>query len=222
MGYDWDWTFLWPYRQALVQGIGVTLLISVLASGIGTAAGFLVGLSYRVTPLSGLCLLLNDVVRAIPLLVLLFFFYFAPLPQLVGLAPLSPFVATVVAMSVSQLAFTADLVYHAFGRVNPRALESARAVGLRERTVWRTVVLPDISKQILPAMIAFWIGIVKLSSLASVIGCHDLVYVASVAGAQRFRSLEVWTLAMIVYVALVLPLTLCARRIESLPWISRR
>lgn len=222
MNYDWDWTFLYPYRWALLQGIWVTIQISLLSSFVGTLSGFILGATYRALPFRPFVLFLNDIFRAIPLLVLLFFFYFAPVKELFGVEPFSPFWATILAMSLSQAVFTADLVFHAVDRVNPKTVESAESLGLRKLTLWRVVIIPDIVRQTLPAMIAFWIGIVKLSSLASVVGCHDVVYVASAAGAQRYRSLEVWGLAMVVYIILVVPLTIAARRIEATPWIQRR
>lgn len=222
MNYDWDWSFLYPYRHDLLKGIWVTIQISVISSLLGTVAGFALGGLLRALPFRQALLFLNDVVRAIPLLVLLFFFYFFPTEALFGAEALSPFLATIMAMSLSQAAFTADLVFHAVDRVNRQTVESAESLGLKPATIWRIVILPDIVRQILPALIAFWIGIVKLSSLASVIGCHDVVYVASAAGAQRYRSLEVWVLAMVVYIILVIPLSLGARRIEKLQWIQRR
>lgn len=223
MNYDWDWSFFLPYRTALVRGIWVTIQVSALSSIIGTLVGFVLGALYRSLPFRRIILLANDSLRAIPLLVLLLFFYTVPFDEFLGLEKaLSPFIVTVIAMSLSQAAFTADLVFHAVDRVNVRTLESAQSLGLRSWTIWRIVIAPDILRQILPALIAFWIGIVKLSSLASVINCPDVVFVAETAGNQSYRSLEVWTLVMLVYIALVVPMTLTSRWIENSQWMKRR
>ena len=222
MSYDWDFTVFAPYRAALLRGIWVTILISVESAVVGTLAGLALGSLFRIVPFQKVFLFLNDIVRAIPMLVWLFFFFFFPYQQFFGIQPLSAFSCAVLALALSQAAFTADLVYSAVNGVSQRSVLGARSLGLRDSVIWWHIILPDIIRQILPTLIAFWIGILKLSNLASVIGCEDVVFVAKVASGQRFRSLEAWTLVALIYVILVLPLTIIARRFEKSEWLKRR
>ena len=83
-------------------------------------------------------------------------------------------------------------------------------------------MLPDIFRQILPTLISFFIGNLKLSSLASVICVPEILYVAKSAGSQSFRSLEAWILVCIIYVILVLPFSYLARNLENSKWLKRR
>ena len=222
MSYDWDFSAFWPYRYALLRGVWVTIEISVISTVIGTIIGVALGALFRVVPFKRTIFFLNDVLRAIPLLVLLFFFYYFPYKQIFGIFPLSAFACTILAMSLSQAVFTADLVRAAVDGVSKKTILGARSLGLRESAIWQHVILPDVLRQTLPSLIAFFIGIVKLSSLASVIGCEDVVFVAKIAIGQQFRSLEAWTLVAVIYIILVVPLTMFARRFEESKWLKRR
>jgi len=222
MTYDWDFSIFAPYLFPLLRGIWLTIEISVVSAVAGTVAGFALGGIYRAMPLQKIALFFNDVLRAIPLLVLLFFFFFFPYQAVFGIQPLSPVVCSILALGLSQVVFTADLVYSAVDGVSQRSIQGARSLGLKDSAIWRYIILPDIIRQILPTLIAFWIGILKLSSLASVIGAEELVFVAKVASGQRFRSLEAWVLVAVIYVILVLPLTLAVRRLEKSEWLKRR
>lgn len=222
MGYDWDFSALWPYAGALARGTLVTVELSALSFLIGSIAGVALGAAYRLIPFAKAGLFLNDAIRAIPLLVLLFFFYYFPYAQAFGIRPPSAFVCTVLAMSLSQAVFTADLVRAAVDGVPSRAILGARALGLREATIWKYIILPDIIRQILPSLMAFYIGIVRLTSLAAVIGCEEVVFVARVAVSQRYRSLEAWTLVALIYIILIVPQMALARRLERSEWLKRR
>src|ERR1035441_5317726 len=99
MSYDWDFSAFWPYRYALLRGVWVTIEISVISTVIGTIIGVALGALFRVVPFKRTIFFLNDVLRAIPLLVLLFFFYYFPYKQIFGIFPLSAFACTILAMS---------------------------------------------------------------------------------------------------------------------------
>jgi len=222
MGYDWDFTVFQEYWAALLRGLWVTIHLSFLSSVIGTIIGFALGIFYRLKPLDRLLLPVNDVLRAIPMLVLMFFFYYFPYLQILGRRPPSAYFSALAALTLAQAVFTADLVRAAVDGVPTKTILGARSLGLREPTIWRYIILPDVTRQILPSLVAFFIGNIKLSSLASVIGVEDVVFVAKVAVGQRFRSLEAWVIVALVYVALVIPLSYLARKLEGSEWLRRR
>ena len=167
-------------------------------------------------------LFVHDAVRAVPVLVLLFLAYYFPYIEIIGIAPPSAVFAAIIAMSISQAAYTADIVRAAIDGVSKGPVLAGKALGLKDRHIWCHIIIPDIFRQILPAQVAFFIGIVRLSSLASVIGASEVVYVARVAIAQNFRSLEAWLLVALIYIALVLPLTWLSRKLETSEWLKRR
>jgi len=222
MNYDWDFSVLTPYLPALARGTWVTIELSVISSLLGTLLGVVLGIVYRLKPLDRVLLPINDILRAIPLLVLIFFIYYFPYTDIFGIPAPSAFVCAVTALTVAMAVYTADIVRAAVDGVSQGSIMGARSLGLQEKEIWRYIVLPDIFRQIIPSLMAFFIGNVRLSSLASVIGCEDVVFVARQAISQRFRSLEAWTIVALIYIVLVLPLSWAARRLENSKWLKRR
>ncbi len=222
LDYNWDFSFLLSYREAFTKGVWVTLYISILSFILGTLIGVIYGVLLKRVPIGGVLLVINDALRAIPVLVMIFFVYYFPFKQIFGLSPPSAVWSSIIAMSITQAAYTADLVRSAIENVSKKTISAAQAVGLKDVTIFRYIILPDIIRQTLPAQMAFFIGIVRLSSLASVIGADDVVFVARTAISQNFRSLEAWVVVALLYIVIVLPLTYLARMIENSEWLKRR
>ena len=222
MGYDWNFSFLRPYTAAFLRGTWITVELSVLSFMVGTLVGILFGILLRILPGRPLLLLLNDAVRALPVFVLLLFAYYFPYPQVFGIASPGSFACAVLAISVSQAAYTADLVRAAIEGVPRRAILGGQALGLKNGDILRFIVLPDLLRQTLPAQVAFFIGIVRITSIAAVVGCEEVVFVAREANGQNFRSLEAWIVVAAIYVVLVVPLTVALRRLEGSRWLKRR
>jgi polar amino acid transport system permease protein len=220
--YDWNFSVLAPFAGAYTRATIVTIELSVLSFAIGTVLGIIGGAVFRAFPGARVVFLLNDCVRAVPPLVLLFLVYFFPTQDLFGIPPLSPFWASVAAFSIAQAAYTADLIRAAIDQVPRNVILAGHAIGLERHDLWRFVILPDVVRQVTPAEIAFFIGIVRLSNLASVIGTQEVVYVSRVISAQTFRSLEPWLLVAAIYVVLVVPLTVMLRELERSRWLKRR
>lgn len=222
LNYDWNFAVFASYWPALLRGAWVSIELTLISSIGGTALGIIFAFPLRLPIVGPVIGVVNDAMRAVPLIVLLFLFYYFPVGQVFGLPPLSAFWAAAVAMMVAQANFTAEIVRTAIDAVPHRILDSARSLGLKERPILLWVIAPHVTRQALPTLIAFYIGNLKLSSLASVIGTEELVYVARIAVGQTYRSLEAWILIAVVYVVLVTPCTLFARRIERSEWMARR
>jgi polar amino acid transport system permease protein len=222
MGYDWNFRLFTPFIPALARGTLITFELSILASILGTILGVPLGLALRLPWLGPGLRLVNDMFRAIPILVLMFFFYYFPYSRTFHIPPLGPFATSAIALTLAQTSFTGEVVRAAIDGVSIRLINAGRALGLKEGAVWRYIVLPDVVRQILPTLVAFHIGNVKLSSLASVIGCEELVFNARLAVGLTFHSLEAWVIVAGVYVILIVPFTIGARYLEQSTWLRRR
>ena len=222
MDYDWNFAIFDNYKNALLGGVWVTLKLTLLSSLIGTLLGIPISFLLRQRIIKFIAIPLNDVVRAIPILVLIYLFYYFPIGQMFGVKALSAYQCALWALIITQAVFIADIIRGAIEGVSKNSIDAALSLGLKSRQIWRYVMLPDIFRQILPTLIAFYIGNLKLSSLASVISVPEILYVAKSAGSQSFRTLEAWVLVCIIYIILVLPFTYIARKIESSKWLKRR
>ena len=222
MNYDWDFSILEPYIGALLRGTLLTLWIAVVSCLLGTIFGFLQGYILAKLPAQRLFLVLNDACRSVPMIVLLFAAFYFPYQQMFGIKPLSAVNCAILALSFSQAVFTADLVRSANMAVSKDLILAGEAIGLSQMQIAIHLRLPSVFREILPALIGYWIGTLKLSSLASIIGAQDVVYVAKVAVSQQFRSLEAWIAVGTIYIVIITPLTALLRRFENSPWITNR
>lgn len=219
--YGWDFSALRGYEWAFVRGAGYTLALGAMSSVLGTVLAVPVAILLRQSAIVSVPLgLLVDALRAIPNLVLILAAYYLPYGPLFGTAGPSPLTASLIGLTLAQIAYSADIIRASIDAVPENQLLAARALGFREWQVARWVILAFVVRQALPAHMALWIGNVKLSSLASTIGVPETVYIARVAMSQTFRSLEAWLIVAAIYIALVTPLTLIQRRVERSRWLT--
>ena len=223
MNYDWDFSGVLHFMPAYKRAVIVTINLAVLSSVLGTLLGVPLAVPLRWRRLVSLPLLfVIDIFRAIPNLVLIFFFYYFPYKELLGIQPVTPFTAALTALIVAQAAYSADVFRAAIDRVPQEQVLGLRALGFPERSIIWHVVVPHVTRQTLPTQVAFWIGNLKLSSLAYVIGVGEVVYVAKTGMAQNFRSLEAWLAVALIYIILVLPCAYILRMLEHSKWIRRQ
>lgn len=216
MNYDWDFAVLDQYWSAIFRGLLVTLQLSGLTIALGTVFGFLLGvvLTTRLLPLQRMLLLLVDVIRSTPVLILILTANYY-LPVLVGNADMSPFSIALVSLSVNLTAFIGDVVRGAIKQVPQEEIDAARAAGFSRPRVLGRFVLPRVARMLLPTLTLLYIAIAKHSALASVIAVYDLTHTANLIIVEQMRTLEIYAVVMGLYVALILPFTLLSRRLET-------
>jgi ABC-type amino acid transport system permease subunit len=223
MNYTFDFGSVLYYMPAFYSAILVTLQLTVLSCIVGTLVGLpIAGLLALPRPISDTVSFLVDFLRAVPDLALFFLFYYFPYRAALGVEAPPPFVCAVLAMSTILALFSGALFSEAIHQAPRNQMLGLRAIGFSEFQVFRYAVLPAVARQTLPALIAFWIGILKMSSLASVIGVTDVVYVAKIQMAQSFRSLEAWIAVALIYAILVLPIVYFVRSLQRRPWMQRQ
>jgi polar amino acid transport system permease protein len=153
-----------------------------------------------------------EVFRAIPLLVLLLWLFYG-LPVIVGVQ-LGVFATGVLAMSLSDSAFEAEIFRAGIQSVPHGQLEAARALGLPWGLQMRLVVLPQAIKAILPALGNQLVYVLKMSSLISVIGLAELTRKANELNVNEYRPLEIYSLLVLEYLMLILVVSYLVRRME--------
>ncbi len=171
------------------------------------------GFAIRRRPVRLIAYPVIDVLRALPPLVLILFMYYLLTAQVVGVT-VSAFWVCTIALSLNLAAFTAELVRSAIVNVPAAAVDAGRALGMSERQLARHITFPHVVREILPAMSVLYIGMLKLTSLASVINVREIVYTGQTVIADVSRSLESWAVVAGIYIVLVLPATHAARAIE--------
>lgn len=212
MGYDWNFSRLVPYADAFFYGTVTTVALTVIVIVLGTAIGIIWAVLLR-SPVRVLLYPVVDVVRALPPLVLILMMYYLLTQQVIGVA-VHAFAVCMIAMSLNLAAFTSDLVRAALENVSEDAINSGRALGMSRQQVMLHIVTPHVVREVIPGMTALYIGMLKVSSLGSVINVRELTYTAQTVISDIARSLEAWVVVGCIYVILVIPATSIQRRIE--------
>jgi len=204
--YSFAWAAVWQGLPYLLEGAGLTILISLASMALALAVGMLMAaLSQapgRVLP--RLVRAYVEVFRNTPLLIQIFIVYFG-LPQ-IGLK-LSPFFSGMWALVLYTAAYNTEILRAGLEAVPKGQHEAVRSTGLTEVQAMRYVIVPQALRISLPALGNNLVSLVKNSSLVSVIGMVELMFVANDISFNNFRSFEIYGAAAVLYVALVLLLT---------------
>ena len=197
----------------LLRGAVSTLALAAAVLAVGTALGLAVGL-LRVLPGRAGTVVGGAVqlVRAVPLLLLLFFIFFG-LPALGVRIPTFP--AAVLAMSLWMAANTAEVVRGGVQSISRGQFEAARSLGLGWASTMRFVILPQATRRMLPPFVGLCTILVKDTSLAAIIGVFELTRAAQETIERTLRSFEIYGAAAAIYFALCFPLTRLAARLET-------
>lgn len=200
-----------PY---ILLGAVNTLLIAACAIVLGTAGGIAAGL-LRVAPWAVIryCTgALIELVRAIPLLLQIFFIFFG-LPSIGVQIPTFP--AAILAMSLWMTANTAEVVRGGVQSIAKGQTEAALATGLSRFQAMRYVIFPQAVRRMLPPYVGLCTIMVKDTSLAAIIGVFELTRAAQETIARTYQSFEIYLIAAVIYFSISYPLSLLAQRAEA-------
>ncbi|MEK5040064.1 amino acid ABC transporter permease [Sporosarcina sp. FSL K6-3457] len=212
-GYSYDWSVITNNKEVFIDGAIKTLEISALALLLAIPIGIIFGLgrisSNRI--FNSISSIYVEVMRGVPLLVLLFWIFFV-LGQFVRLGP---YWSAVVGLAVFSGAFIAEIVRAGIQAVPKGQMEAARSSGMSHFTAMRYIVLPQALRRVLPPLASQFIILIKDSSLVSIISVIDLTMNAKNLVATSFRPLEVWTFVAVIYFVMTFSLSLIIRYFEK-------
>lgn len=191
----------------LLSGLEVTLLLSVLTMLCSVVLGGAVGLARCYGPawLRAPLVFYIDSMRAVPVLVVLVWTYFA-LPLVTGVT-LPPFWAALVALSAHIAAYVAEIVRAGVSSVRPGQTRAALALGMSRTQAVREIVLPQAVVRMLPAFGSIFSITIKDTAIATVIAVPEYMNHSQTLAGESFRPIEVFVLAALVYFVVLFPVT---------------
>jgi len=199
----------------LLSGLTTTIYISVVSIIISMILGMLVALPSlsKNKFLSYLNITYVEIVRAIPLLVLILWVYYG-LPIMTGIS-FSPFVSGIIALSISESAFQAEIFRAGINSIKKAQWEAGSSLGVSFLNKLRFVIMPQAIKNILPAIGNQFVYVLKMSSLFSIIGIGDLTRKANELVVTTYRPLEIYTFLIFEYLILILIVSYFVRKLEK-------
>jgi putative glutamine transport system permease protein len=209
-----DWSVLGENAGALAQGLLITLEVSALALLLALVLGVIVA-TLRVAPSRALRragTAYVEFLRNIPLLVQLFFLFFA-LPS-IGIR-LDAFVCGVLALGVYTSAFVAEAIRSGIAAVPSGQLEAGLSSGMGYATAMRLIVLPQAIAKTIPPLGNTTLNLIKNSSLVSTVSVLDILGTANLLGARSFQYVPMFAGAAICYLILTLPTAFAVNLLEK-------
>ena len=208
----WDWAFAFEVLPLLLQGLVLTLQLTVLGSLVAFSLGLVFAVLLRgPRPIALVVRGIIEFVRSTPLLVQVFFLFYV-LPDIGILIP--PFATGVIALGLHYATYTADVYRAGIDAVPPGQWEAATALSLPRQRVWTGVVLPQAIPRVLPALGNYVISMFKETPILIAITLLDIVGWAREAGGRTFSYDEPYTIAGLLFLALSYPASLLVRRLE--------
>lgn len=208
-----NWHVVIESRGVLWGGFIVTIQLSAMAIALGTTLGLIVALIRvaRIPIVAQVARVYIDIFRGSPLLMQLFFIYFG-LPYL-GYDVTKSY-AAVLALTLYSGAYIAEIIRAGIESVPKGQREAAASLGLSFYEIMRYVILPQTITVALPPLIGFYIGLVKDTSLATIIGYRELIRESQSIIDRTARPLEVYLAVAALYFIICYPLSLLSTRLE--------
>lgn len=174
----------WVNVHYLLEGFAVTLEVSIVAIVVSFILGIILGIIRYVNVkwLSAIVGFVIDIIRNLPLMLILFFVYFG-LPEL-GIR-LNAISATMIAMSIFEAAMIAEIVRSGIKAVPTGQMEAARSNGLTYQQAMLNVILPQALRKMIPPIVSQFISLIKDTSLATIILLPEVTFNAQLIYGQN-------------------------------------
>lgn len=220
----------------LWAGIQVTLYIT----GFSFLFSFALGLALALMRLSQrriwreVSTFYVELIRGVPVLVILYYLAFVLLPGFVHLANkvMAVFVApgtveafhirnfsmtsrAIVALSLAYSAFMSEIFRAGIQSIDKGQYEAAQALGLSRSQILSAIILPQAIRRVLPALVNEFVALIKDSSLVSVLGVADITQLGKLRSASNFKFLETYNIVAFLYLSLTLMFSAVSKYLEK-------
>lgn len=215
-------THLWKWLPVMLRGLLVNIEISVLAMALGTLVGLLIG-ALSLSPSKALRTATRWYVQAFrnaPILVLIYFTtYVFPFEiQLVSWTfPFPDWIKVVLGLALPASAVVAEIFRGAIQSIPSAQWEAAQSLAFRRREIFRLIVLPQCVRRMLPPWMNLYASITMSTSLASLVGVHDVVDTAQIASntvARTDFTILVYFTLLTLFFAYCYPIARATRALE--------
>lgn len=215
-----DLSLFWDYRAILWQGLLINILVFVLSSAVGLSVGLVacVGRMSSLTwprRISGSYI---EISRSIPEFVLLFWVH-SVMPVLLsgvvgGRVRFNPILSATIALGIVCSGYFAETFRAGIQAVPRGHVEAARALGMSTPRILRRIVLPQAIRIMLPELMSQNIGLLKTTTLVSVIAVPDIMYQVGIISQQEMKPLPLYTGTAMAFFLVILALTSMVDRVN--------
>ncbi|MBI3709518.1 MAG: amino acid ABC transporter permease [Proteobacteria bacterium] len=204
-----DWSILWQYRGAFWSGFTVTVWLSAACIVGSTIVGLLAGCLGSLPSffLRRLISAYTELLRNIPLVVKLFFFYFV-----LGIPGIP---AALLALTLHQSAYVADVVTAGIRSIARGQVDAGLSLGHGYWQIFRYLIIPQMLRIVIPPMTSQYVAIIKHSSVVGLVAVQDLTFQTQEINVATFRGFEAATATTVLYGLLALAMIAAMAALEK-------
>jgi His/Glu/Gln/Arg/opine family amino acid ABC transporter permease subunit len=196
---NYDWSVVWQYRQMLLDGIGITILLTVLTMLVAVPGGILLALM-RLSSMPWLArgsTAFVELFRNLPLILVVYWAFYV-MPMVSGIE-LSAFNTGLLALCLNVSAYNSETFRAGIQSIRKGQTEAAVALGFSKTQAMFKIILPQAWRRVLPVLASTWVALFKDTSLVSVIAVGELAHASMTIRSQTFRVLEMLTAMAVIY-----------------------
>ncbi|MEC9489205.1 MAG: amino acid ABC transporter permease [Halanaerobium sp.] len=200
---------------ALVEGLRVTLILTLVSIVFGFILGILLALGkvYGNRPIYWLTHSIIEIIRGTPLLVQLFILYYGLPPYGIRLSPLT---AAIIGFSINSGAYQAEYLRGSIQSISSGQMRAALSIGMSKWQAIRHVIMPQALRRVIPAWTNEFIYLLKYTSLAYIIGAPEMMAQAKFVASRNYEFFNVYLITAFVYLVIVVFFT------QIFSWVERR
>ena len=209
-----DFSVIWEFRAVFWKGLRLSLIITLVAGTLGVFFGILLAVISQspIAPLRWIVAGYVEIWRNTPLLVQLFWLYFA-VPMMTGFS-MSVLATGFLAMTLQASAYFTEIVRAGIESIHRGQWDAAYALGLPAWTRWTRVILPPALRIMIPPMVNLTISFFKATAILSLLQVSEFMTVASRVSNHTFKPIEIFTFAALVYFVIGYAMSRATLRLE--------
>lgn len=219
---DFSWLVDWPqYIPELLPGLWIALGLTAVSCTLGYVLGFFLALlaEARSKTLRIISLVIVELGRGIPVLVLLFIIY-QGLPQFGILLSSTP--SAIVAITFSAAGYSSEMIRAGLNAVPKGQFEAASSLSMSTSDTYRFIIVPQAARISIPPLMNLTIIMFQITSLTTLIAVPEIMQRANIIGSATFEYMSVYTAAAVLYLALTLPAAYLSSHLERRVGGTRR
>jgi His/Glu/Gln/Arg/opine family amino acid ABC transporter permease subunit len=213
-----DKTFIQSgHYKMIIEGLGNTVKITMGALAIGVVIGLIIAVvkylaedSKGMKPLAALCDVYVNVIRGIPVTVLLLIFYY-----IIMRSSTNGVLVATITFGINSGAYMAELIRSGINAVDKGQMEAGRCLGLSRLQTMRRIILPQAVRYVLPAVGNEFIALLKETSVAGYVAVVDLTRGGNLIRNNTFDAFNPLMVVALIYLVLVLGLTWLLGKVEK-------
>ena len=208
------------YYYNIILASKTTLSVALSSLSVGLLVGLLLSVAELGTRwLKPIVKLWTLLIRGLPEIVVLFFCYYGVTAILTKMAgkfiDVSPFESGVITLSIIFSAYASQIFIASYKAIPKGEISAGRALGLSYKTIFISIVLPQLFRHALPGLINLWLVLLKDSSIVSLIGLHDIMNTAHIAAAESFQPFNYYLFAGVLYLIMTAASTWIGKHLEN-------